>query len=176
MYSLVFDPNIEDPCGDARQVSSFYWVYKAKVNKVDDSLSINITCYDYYFANRKVRAVFNIGLAGLCFDKINKEAKMEIKKIIEKIILNKKVEIWINSSFTRKFCIIMINNQSLNYSLLRNGLGRYCRHEPYELDWWTVCRYEKSMENARGEKLGIWGDKKIFTGQAGNVNDRCPKK
>ena len=161
MYSLVFDPNIDDPCGDARQVSSSYMIYKAKVNKViDDSLYINITCYGYYFSNRKVRAVFNIGLAGLCFDKMNNETKMEIKKIIEKIILNKKVEILINSSLTRKFCIIMINNQSLNYSLLRNGLGRYCRHESYELDWWTACRYEKSMENARREKLGIWGDKK----------------
>ena len=162
MYSLIFDPNIDDPCGDARRASDIYSIYHAKVKKINDSLSIKIECQKYSFANRRVRAIFDIELAEICFRNINintNNTNRKIKEIIEQIILNKNIQILINGLSFKRYCIIMVNEKSLNYSLLRNGMGKFCTHEPYELDWWSACHYKKAMEIAKKEKLGIWKDK-----------------
>jgi hypothetical protein len=162
MYSLIFDPNIDDPCGDARRVSDIYSIYDAKVKKVNDSLSIKIECHKYRFANRTVKAIFDIELAGICFSNINvntNNTNGKVKEIIEQIILNKSIQILINGLSLKRYCIIMVNEKSLNYSLLRNGVGKFCTHEPYELDWWSECHYKEAMEIAKKEKLGIWKDK-----------------
>jgi endonuclease YncB( thermonuclease family) len=155
LYSLTYDPRCKDPCGDPTRDSNFYLLYEAKVNRVSDSFAIEITGRPLF----KTKITFDIELAGICFDGISSEQKIKIKHIIESLILKKKVAIYSNCGDIQHYNIVEIDGEiSLNYSLLRNGLGKFCMHRWNELDFWRKCRYKQAEQAAIKEKLGIWKD------------------
>ena len=51
---------------------------------------------------------------------------------------------------------IIIGDKSLNYSLLKNGLGIYEEQLYGELDRWEICRFQKAVEFAQKHRKGIW--------------------
>ena len=146
LYDLKFSK--PDSCGDARLSSQLYIYLNAEVINVFSPDLIQVILYERPDGTVLIKPKkILVNLAGVSLNDFNLIAE----KLLNNLILNKKVELLTTQdAFEDKnkiSAVIQINKIDINYTLLKNGLGSFKIYNPYELDFWSTCKYKEACNN-----------------------------
>lgn len=144
-----------DPCGNPLIENELWTAVKGRVSSVRDGRTIVLTVEDN---NHLLR----VDLAGISIER-NTPFAEQAKALLEKMTLNKIVEVLVNPSRwvyqdkkpTEIIGVLYVPDDAA-LSLLAQGLVRFKVPPPYTMSHYTQCRYMRAEAEAHSMKSGLW--------------------
>ena len=148
-----------DPCGDPTVESMAWEVVEGKVVEVIDGDTIVMSL------DSKERLL--VHLVGIDAPSLNQPFGRDAQRFLESMVRGKKIAAYVNPSnwgFTRPrpkeitgvIYLRGADEPDANLSLVRAGLARHKKSQPYTIARYTECQYERAEEQARAAKRGLW--------------------